>query len=226
MSWKSDGEDGVGPTFPFLCCQMKRYTVHPQETGEREMKPPEESLDEYVKRIVGPELRKDGCSIYFSAPSLYTTLTVISIDRFPIGNHIANRSRIPGHCILEYWYAFIITEYVFFTPPAGVMGCGAAEATDLGFFCFVVMNPRVLSANRVERLFLFINFPISLPPPDHFFSSRRCRKEPLLTHWGLTLTFPCRLLTVMVMIKLRRFPLLLRWGFHVFLELELECINI
>ena len=27
----------------------------------------------------------------------------------------------------------------------GVMGCGAAEATGLGFVCFVVINPRVVS---------------------------------------------------------------------------------
>ena len=27
----------------------------------------------------------------------------------------------------------------------GVMGCGAVEATCLGFVCFVVINPRVLS---------------------------------------------------------------------------------
>ena len=30
------------------------------------------------------------------------------------------------------------------------MGCGAAEATGLDFFCFVVINPRVVSANRVD----------------------------------------------------------------------------
>ena len=37
------------------------------------------------------------------------------------------------------------SSYVY----AGVMGCGAAEATGLGFVCFAVINPRVLSANRV-----------------------------------------------------------------------------
>ena len=42
------------------------------------------------------------------------------------------------------------------------MGCGAAEATGLGFVCFVVINPRVLSANRVDfGLSCFINFSIS-----------------------------------------------------------------
>ena len=43
----------------------------------------------------------------------------------------------------------------------------AAEATGLGFVCFVVINPRVLSANRVDLgFFSFINFPISPPPPQ------------------------------------------------------------
>ena len=51
-------------------------------------------------------------------------------------------------------------------PPPWVMGCGAAEATGLGFVCFVVINPCVLSANRVDLVFFcFINFPILLPPP-------------------------------------------------------------
>ena len=49
---------------------------------------------------------------------------------------------------------------------AGGMGRGAAEATGLGFVCFVVSNPRV-PANRVDfGFFLFINFPILPPPPD------------------------------------------------------------
>ena len=39
------------------------------------------------------------------------------------------------------------------------MECGAAEATGLGFVCFVVINPRVLSANRVYfGLFSFFFF--------------------------------------------------------------------
>ena len=46
-----------------------------------------------------------------------------------------------------------------FTPPP-VMGCGAAEATGLGFVCFVVINPCVSSVNRVvfflfHKLYLF-----------------------------------------------------------------------
>ena len=45
------------------------------------------------------------------------------------------------------------------------MGCRAAEATGLGFV-FVVINPRVLSADRVDfGLLCFINFSILLPPP-------------------------------------------------------------
>ena len=50
------------------------------------------------------------------------------------------------------------------SPPAGVMGCGAAEATGLGFVCFVVINPRVLSANSDLGFFFicFINIPFCL----------------------------------------------------------------
>ena len=59
---------------------------------------------------------------------------------------------------------------------AGVMGYGAAEATGLGFVCFIVVNPCVLSANRVGLgLFCFIDFPILLPPPPsplHQYSSQ------------------------------------------------------
>ena len=40
---------------------------------------------------------------------------------------------------------------------AGVIGCGAAEATGLGFVCFVVFNPRVLSAKRVDFGLFFVS---------------------------------------------------------------------
>ena len=50
---------------------------------------------------------------------------------------------------------------------AGVMGCGGAEAIGLGFVCFVVINPRVLSANRVDlSSFSFIIFQFYPPPPS------------------------------------------------------------
>ena len=45
-----------------------------------------------------------------------------------------------------------------------MMGCGVAEASGLGFFCFGVINPHVLSANGVDfGFFLFYKF--SNPPP-------------------------------------------------------------
>ena len=44
------------------------------------------------------------------------------------------------------------------------MGFGAVEATGLGFVCFVVVNPRVLSANRIDfGLFMFIFFKFTSP---------------------------------------------------------------
>ena len=47
-----------------------------------------------------------------------------------------------------------------------LMGCGATEATGLGFVCFVVINPHVLTANRVDfGLFLFHKFFNFTPPP-------------------------------------------------------------
>ena len=47
-----------------------------------------------------------------------------------------------------------------FTPPLV-----AAEATGLGFFCFVVVNPCVLSANRIDLGFFVHKFSNLLPPP-------------------------------------------------------------
>ena len=48
---------------------------------------------------------------------------------------------------------------------AGVMGCGAVEATGLGFACFVVINPRVLSANRVDLDFILFHKLSNFTPP-------------------------------------------------------------
>ena len=47
------------------------------------------------------------------------------------------------------------------------MECGAAEATGLGFVCFVVINPRMLSANRVDfgHFVEIIQFYLYPPPP-------------------------------------------------------------
>ena len=62
------------------------------------------------------------------------------------------------------WGFFCFINFPIFP---GVMGCSAAEATGLGFVCFVVINPRVFSANRVDLGFflfhIFSNFP---PPPQ------------------------------------------------------------
>ena len=51
---------------------------------------------------------------------------------------------------------FLLHKFSHFTY-AGVMGCGAAEAIGLGFVCFVVINPRVLSANRVDFGLFFVS---------------------------------------------------------------------
>ena len=58
------------------------------------------------------------------------------------------------------------TVYYPIVLPLPLMECGAAEATGLNFVCFVVINPRVLSANRVNfGLFLFHKFSNFTPPP-------------------------------------------------------------
>ena len=54
------------------------------------------------------------------------------------------------------------------------MGCGAAEATGLGVVCFVVINLRVLSANRVDSG-LFNNFPIPPSPQRRVVSLEQSR---------------------------------------------------
>ena len=60
-------------------------------------------------------------------------------------------------CVLSqqswFWVFFL-----FFWKLSNYTGCGAAEATGLGFVCFVVINPDLC-------FFCFINFPILSPPP-------------------------------------------------------------
>ena len=66
--------------------------------------------------------------------------------------------------ITDFSSIFLFVWYIsqFYSP---LEWC-RSDWTGLGFVCFVVINPRVLSANRVDfGLFCFINFPILLPPP-------------------------------------------------------------
>ena len=53
--------------------------------------------------------------------------------------------------------------FFFFYNFSNLRGCGATEATGLGFVCFDVINTRVRSANRVNLGFFFS--PILLPSP-------------------------------------------------------------
>ena len=46
------------------------------------------------------------------------------------------------------------------------MGCGAAEATGLGFVCFICINRRVLSANSVDIGFHFPVQRTNHPDPE------------------------------------------------------------
>ena len=45
------------------------------------------------------------------------------------------------------------------------MGCGAAEATVLGFVCFVVINPRVLLFIFLFHKFSYLTSFVLHPPP-------------------------------------------------------------
>ena len=73
--------------------------------------------------------------------------------------------------LLSLWFKTVIEVYLLWLLcPDRVMGCGAAEATGLDFVCFIVINPCVLSTNRVDLgSFCIINFPIFLPPPPCFY---------------------------------------------------------
>mgnify|MGYP003571710892 CR=1 FL=1 len=46
------------------------------------------------------------------------------------------------------------------------MGCGAAKASDMGFVCFVVINPCVLSANKADFGLFCYKFSNFTPPPQ------------------------------------------------------------
>ena len=62
------------------------------------------------------------------------------------------------------WFWVFLWHFPF---KHGVMGCYAAEATDLGFVCFVVIHPFVSQQSWFGFFFCFMNFPSLLPPfPD------------------------------------------------------------
>ena len=71
-------------------------------------------------------------------------------------------------------FVFVFHIFPLFSapPPAVVMGCGTAEATGLGFVCFVVINPRVVSQQSCFFYCLFHIFPFLrswctfTPPPQ------------------------------------------------------------
>ena len=96
-----------------------------------------------------------------------------------------------------------------------VMGWGAAEATGLGFVCFVIINQCVLSANRVDfRFFCFINFPILLLRYGFLFA--RYKKDTL--YWEAVILLR-KLGVVICLVFVATKP---RWGGggHIFIFLR------
>ena len=88
-------------------------------------------------------------------------------------NEIFPKGHFSG--FVDFWKFFIrfwVLFLFFIENYAGVMGCGAAEATGLGFAFFVVINPCVLSANRVDLGFCFCFTNLQILPPTHTIVSR------------------------------------------------------
>ena len=63
---------------------------------------------------------------------------------------------------------------IFFIEISFVLPDATAEATGLGFVCFAVINPFVLSANRVDLMF----YKFSNSPPPFFFLSLFTAQPP------------------------------------------------
>ena len=77
--------------------------------------------------------------------------------KFPINNgfHVTVHSYSDGNITVCIWGCMASCGHLILP----------SQATGLGFVCFVVINPRVFSANRVYfGLFCFINCPFTPPP--------------------------------------------------------------
>ena len=60
--------------------------------------------------------------------------------------------------------------------PGRSMRCSAVEVTSLGFVCFVVINPCVLSANRVDFGLFFVSSVFQFYSPDRL--NKNPQKDP------------------------------------------------
>ena len=126
------------------------------------------------------------------------------------------------------------------TPCLWGIGCGATEATGLGFVCFVVINPCVLSANRVDLgFFLFHKFsnftPLGPPTAQQSRSSRarswghecctRARSNPHQPPFKLSqCLFPSHLLFFIPQVPLR-FPLKFYGSWSTVTEPHIKLLN-
>ena len=116
-------------------------------------------------------------------PSLLTPQVDTPAQFSPLGFKPKKKHEVGGEGIYEVWFpywtidTYVITWIIWSSPSVSIYilyhphplvrwseGCGAAEATGLGFVCFVVLNPRVLSANRVDLGFFFLLLLFPWPP--------------------------------------------------------------
>ena len=69
-----------------------------------------------------------------------------------------------GEMVVERKELIFGSFFCFKNCPFPVMGCSAAEATGLGFVCFIVINP--LCCQPTELIWVFLFHKLSnLPPP-------------------------------------------------------------
>ena len=68
--------------------------------------------------------------------------------------HLSFRVWVNKVCLTSYR----VREWVVFIAPPSLIRYGAAEGTDLCFVCFVVINPRLLSATELILGFFFHKF--------------------------------------------------------------------
>ena len=109
------------------------------------------------------------CVSQFNRTIIYISLLLRSISShrlYPNYDHITSKASLRFKKRQNFWInpRKLSIFYRYFPNRSEAL---IAEATGLGFVCFVVLNPRVLSANRVDfGFFLFQKLSNFTPPPS------------------------------------------------------------